>query len=677
MKWFIIFILTFSINAEECLPELKDSLIEQILKIENGIAKIVSEECTDANRSNKLACSYEEAKQNYNKTLAKLVIVKGIKSLKSDVEMTFESLKNSSLKDIKKSLKVLNQFSKSQKKASLFSKSLNEDFLKKALNSESDDILDDRCKQSKSDLCLEYKSIKEKKEYADLINGFVRAYKELDPDLRSIDKNIKSLKDKLTVNINDQLTSLDKIDQTSLNKDVMALSKSLKNLSIAKDENTIKEVYSHLQKIKGYKLSFKSDTSISDEIDEGIREVIQSSISDVTNAYTVLTYEQQVKENLNNALKLILSHQTKSYDGLERDIQSKHLDTCQNLSIGNCIDELKKQGNPAAQLLITRRRSIIKEDKYASLLKSSQSCIDDNKVSFEKGKCLDNLIQNTQSIDIDNDIMTLTKELKQHEEALSNFANNENIKALEEQKVIALSELANNSCIEDSNISINCNKLDVSSYNKAGIDLGIDYGHISIHFNLERLKSLMVEKKDIPKDPQKNTQLKEVTPKLTEKDKKAQRIENKKKRYIARYEKSKARQKKKMLRQKNKNRNESSNAFFNSFSNSMVQATPQIMYQANQRAALNREAQRRREYYNWYKNNLNSHYANYNNFQMNWGNNFYNDYYSNNFNYNNPYLFGGSYYTQYTYGSANIGNISNYGSTSSSTNSGNGFSFSF
>ena len=722
MKLFLTINLIFTLvlvgkaYSQSCDPELRDVLVKRIATIETTILK-KSSQCSETDSS--VVCDFESAKQQYNKALAKLVLAQGIKALKSDIKSSHESILKLSPRELKEAFNSITKFENSLLKANGLQKALKPSVSGRFFDSYYDSDLDlaaftkKRCESNTSEFCsfINTKSESDQRLTYDFLENFLDTYFIVDPDQRDQDRYFKSISTNLNIKLEGDEQNIAKYQESINFKKIQDIKKKLQLFNLERTETNAKEIASLVNELKDKKLNLNNETSISNEVDALVKNDIEKDISNLSSAYTVLTKTNSVKDDLENTRKLIKKQTNQSITSLEEDISESFSDECRGLTTAACINELKNSAydnEPGVKLIRSRFKNIIETDKYADLIIDAQNCMNSKEEKPAKARCIEAVLVSS-NLEINNNINDLKKELKEKEALVAKFSKSEAIANLEQEKVIALTALNESGCLDEAKATINCNNFDVQDFNKASINLSTNSRELIVAFNIEEYKKLNSVNRDIASDDdievdiddndssnttfveysneEKNSnEVNTQTKKLTSKQRRI-------KRKVERYERKRQKKFRKMSISKSRSSSKSSGsrgsaAFFQGFTSSLSMGIPKIMYQANQRRQIRAEAQYRREYYNWYTNNLRNNnipYYNYGNgLNMNWGANAYNPYQASNFNGSNPYLYyNNSYnYSQYTYGSANIGNTyynsgQNSGSSQTTSPSGSPFSFSF
>ena len=725
MKLFLAINLIFTLvlvgkaYSQSCDPQTRDSLIKRIATIETTILK-KSSECSETDSS--VVCDFESAKQQYNKALAKLVLAQGIKALKSDIKSSHESILKLSPTELKEAFDSITKFENSLLKANGLQKALKPSTNGRFFDSYYDSDLDvaaftkKKCENDTSELCsfINTKNENDQKLTYDFLENFLDTYFIVDPDQRDQDRYFKSISKNLNIELEESEQDIASYQESENFKKVQDIKKKLQLFNLERNEVNAKEIATLVNDLKDQKLNLNNETSISSEVDALVKNDVEKDISNLSSAYTILTKTDSVKNDLENTRKLIKKQTNQSISSLEEDISESFSSECQGLTTAGCINELKSSNydnEPGIKLIRSRFKNIIETDKYADLIISAQTCMNSKEDKPAKSRCIENILTNS-NLEINNNINDLKKELKEKEALVAKFSKSEAIANLEKEKVIALTALNESGCLDETSAKINCNNLDIQDFSKASIKLSTNTRELIVAFSIDEYKKLNGNDRTIASDDDieididsidnnnsNNTTLVEytddnknsktagtVTKKLTSRQRRLQRK-------VERYEKKRQKRFRKMSISKSRSSSRSSGsngsgAFFQGFTSSLSMGIPKIMYQANQRRQIRAEAQYRREYYDWYTNNLRNNnvpYYNYGNgLNMNWGANAYNPYQASNFNGSNPYLYNNnSYnYSQYTYGSANIGNTyynsgQNSGSSQNTNSSSSPYSFSF
>lgn len=691
-----------------CSPELRDKHVEIISEIN---ATILSQraKCVDSDNDNAI-CSLEEAKQKYNQTLAKLVIAKGLDALKQDLEVSYKGVQNLTSKKINDAIKAVDDFESALIKTEILSESLKLKDGKRALEFVDKDNIDfantlkNECTttedQQSSSYCrsLQTLSVDQKEKTIEFVEGFIESFHVAYPDERDHDLKYSDMLKTLSLNIDGTTTDVLSFKESQDYKNIQRIKDRLKVLLTSKDESSAKEIVTLSSSLKNLKANFGNKVVALDPIIENIKEYIENDLNNLSNAYTVLTKAEPVKENLNQTVKLIDAQTQMSFNALSRELKTNFSTDCQDKSTSDCISYLKQTSPSQASSVISRHKKIIESDKYGIVLKKAQLCFNNKNANIEKAECIEKIKENFPSM-FNGNISELEGELEKAKNTIADFSKKLEISNLEKIKIDSLIALKENGCLEETETSINCNN--TNSFDIVTLNLSTSVQNAIAQISIEDYKKLseysvkkdMLDEKSLEIDPEldedesdgpnrviatnsTSTSTNENV-KLTTEQKKKFKKSN---RQILRAERIERRELRWAKNESKRKGSSGSSYFMSGLSSSISQGVPKIMAQAQQRNQIRYERQQRQQYYDYYIQSMQNYNSYGNGLYMNWGANGYNPYYGNNFNYGNNNLYYGANYNQYTYGSDNISNTyfnsSSTGNSSSNTTT-SPFSFSF
>lgn len=698
-----IFLTTYTF-AQTCTPEFKNQQIK-LLSLYNSQVLAQEARCATS-QSDGPICSLEEAKQKYNQALAKLVLAKGLDALKQDLEVSYSQIQNLSSKKLKEAIASVDSFETALIKTEVLSESLKFKDKKRIVDLSEDENMDvekainSSCSTAEAKATPYCKSLtsltaSQKAATIKFMEGFVETFDEAYPDQRDHDPAYTNLQKKLKFEINGKPTDIQSFRGTTQYSDVQKIKENLKALLVNKDSKKAKEIVTLSGSLKNLKAEFGNNSYTVNKVIEEIRDSLQQDLSSISSAYAILTKAEPVKDNINSTIKLIDAQTKIRLKSLQDDVKKDHSADCKNRDFNECMSYLKQNTPDAASSVLTRQSEILETDKFKAALIMSKNCMADKKDNIEKAQCIEEVKKRYANM-FSSDIGQLELDLETAKNNITKASKNEIISTLEQNKILALTALKENGCLQDTTVSINCNNS--NSFDTATLNLSSDTENVIAQLSLKDYKQLN-KTTYIPKSPSEETDSidsldvneKGNQRELAKTEEEGQfntalsRDQKRKLRKSTRNVKRATRYENRQLRwdkndKKYSQPNDGSN-FFSGFSNSLSMGVPQIMAQSAQRSQIRAERLQRQQYYDYYITSLKNYNANGygNGLYMNWGSNAYNPYYANDFNHSNSHLYYGANYPQYTYGSSNIGN--NYfdtsGGASASGNTNNSFSFGF
>ncbi len=705
MKLIIIIILisTHAFTQITCDPELKRIQVENLANINQEVLNTVAD-CSESDDSSSL-CSLEEEKIKYNTILAKLVLARGLDALKQDIEISYKEIQNVSSKKIAEAKKSIEDFEIAIAKTEVLTDLLKVKNGKRLLNSSNEDIeekMNDACIKYPSETCEMLGSISKqnKIEIFKFVNGYSEAFQEAYLDDRDHDAEYRNMLSKLTLKYNGQNITASNFKQTKDYKNIQKLKNRLSSLSKNRSEENAKKIVALSNTLKDLNVNFGNNVSTSNELVEGVKDHLQENLSQLSNAYTILTKSSSVKKSIKDTKKLISDQSNIALNVLARDIKDNYSEDCEEITTAKCIKKLKQTKPDIASEVINRFNKIITSDLYSTVLSSAQKCLETEIIQKAQAECIDSLKQNYPNMFTSN-IADLEEQLEKSRKIIQNLSNIPSVSTLEKQKLIALTILKQNNCFDQEEFQLTCNNSNINDH--ATINLTSDLSSIITQISLQDYKNLkevrpLKEVQPLEEDEKKNREYLNKTKGLSAKTNEERKIasrsqklnskqikEKKRKvRFANKEYRARVRAKKREERyiRQSKNGNSAGN-FFNGLTTTVAMGVPQLVHYRNQRAAIQNQRAANRRYYDYYTRAL----RNQNNYfnqglYMNWGANAYNPNYSNNFNYLNPNLYRNtSNPYQFTYGTNNLGLIrssSTYNvQNSSSPGSSTPFTFSF